>query len=38
MLRDPYTNKLFALFDVTQRVRGGVFDPNAIKVQKLPAA
>ena len=37
ILRDPYTNKPFVMFYVTRRVGGGVLDPNAIKVLKLPA-
>ena len=37
VLRDPYTNKPYVNFYVTRRVGGGVLDPNAIKVLKLPA-
>jgi HK97 family phage major capsid protein len=37
VLRDPYTNKPFVMFYVTRRVGGGVLDPNAIKVLKMPA-
>jgi HK97 family phage major capsid protein len=37
VLRDPYTNKPFVMLYVTRRVGGGVLDPNAIKVLKLPA-
>jgi HK97 family phage major capsid protein len=37
ILRDPYTNKPFVMFYVTRRVGGGVLDPNAIRVLKLPA-
>lgn len=37
ILRDPYTNKPYVMFYVTKRVGGGVLDPNAIRVLKLPA-
>lgn len=37
VLRDPYTNKPFVMFYVTKRVGGGVLDPNAIRVLRLPA-
>lgn len=37
VLRDPYTNKPYVMFYVTKRVGGGVLDPNAIRVLKLPA-
>lgn len=36
VLRDPYTNKPYVMFYVTKRVGGGVLDPNAIRVLKLP--
>ena len=37
VLRDPYTNKPFVMFYVTKRTGGGVLDPNAIRVVRLPA-
>ncbi len=37
ILRDPYTNKPYVMFYVTKRVGGGVLDPNAIRLLKLPA-
>ncbi len=37
ILRDPYTNKPFVQFYCTKRVGGGLLDPNAIRVLKLPA-
>lgn len=37
ILRDPFTNKPYVNFYVTKRVGGGVLDPNAIRVLKLPA-
>jgi HK97 family phage major capsid protein len=37
VLRDPYSNKPYVNFYTTKRVGGGVLDPNAIKVLKLPA-
>lgn len=37
ILRDPYTNKPFVMFYVTKRVGGGLLDPNAIRLLKLPA-
>ncbi len=36
ILRDPYTNKPYVLFYVTKRVGGGVLDPNAIRLLKVP--
>lgn len=36
VLRDPYTNKPYVMFYVTKRVGGGVLDPTAIRVLKLP--
>ncbi len=36
VLRDPYTNKPFVMFYVTKRVGGGLLDPNAIRLLKLP--
>jgi HK97 family phage major capsid protein len=35
LLRDPYTNKPFVIFDFTRRVGGGVQVTEAIKIQKL---
>ena len=37
LLRDPYTNKPYVQFYATQRVGGGLLDPNAIRLHKLPA-
>lgn len=37
ILRDPYTNKPFVMFYCTKRVGGGLLDPNAIRLLKLPA-
>jgi len=37
VLRDPYTNKPYVMFYVTKRVGGGVLDPTAIRVLKVPA-
>jgi HK97 family phage major capsid protein len=37
VLRDPFTNKPYVMFYVTKRVGGGVLDPNAIRLLKLPA-
>jgi HK97 family phage major capsid protein len=37
ILRDPFTNKPYVNFYTTKRVGGGVLDPNAIRVLKLPA-
>jgi HK97 family phage major capsid protein len=37
VLRDPYTNKPYVMFYVTKRVGGGVLDPNAIRVLRVPA-
>lgn len=36
VLRDPYTNKPYVMFYVTKRVGGGLLDPNAIRLLKLP--
>lgn len=36
ILRDPFTNKPFVMFYVTKRVGGGLLDPNAIRLLKLP--
>lgn len=38
ILRDPYSSKPYVLFYVTKRVGGGVLDPNAIRLLKVPAA
>lgn len=38
LLRDPYSNKPFVMFYATKRVGGGVLDPNAIRLLKVPAA
>lgn len=37
VLRDPYTNKPFVNFYSTKRVGGGLLDPNAIRLLKIPA-
>lgn len=37
ILRDPFTNKPFVQFYCTKRVGGGLLDPNAIRLLKLPA-
>jgi HK97 family phage major capsid protein len=37
VLRDPFTSKPFVLFYTTKRVGGGVLDPNAIRVLRVPA-
>jgi HK97 family phage major capsid protein len=37
MLRDPYTNRPFINFIATKRVGGGVFNFEAIKLQKVAA-
>jgi HK97 family phage major capsid protein len=37
ILRDPFTNKPFVMFYVTKRVGGGLADPNAIRLLKVPA-
>ncbi len=36
IMRDPYTNKPFVNFYCTKRVGGGVLDPNAIRLLKIP--
>ena len=36
VLRDPYTNKPFVNFYCTKRVGGGVLDPNAIRLLRIP--
>jgi HK97 family phage major capsid protein len=36
ILRDPFSSKPFVMFYVTKRVGGGLLDPNAIRVLKLP--
>lgn len=36
VLRDPYSNKPYVMFYVTKRVGGGVLDPNAIRLLKVP--
>ncbi len=38
LLRDPYSNKPFVMFYATKRVGGGVLDPNAIRLLRIPAA
>jgi HK97 family phage major capsid protein len=37
VLRDPFSNKPYVMFYTTKRVGGGVLDPNAIHVLKVPA-
>lgn len=37
ILRDPFTNKPFVQFYATKRVGGGLLDPNAIRLLKIPA-
>jgi HK97 family phage major capsid protein len=37
VLRDPYTNKPYVMFYATKRVGGGVLDPFAIRLLRLPA-
>jgi len=37
VLRDPYTNKPFVNFYCTKRVGGGLLDPNAIRLLRIPA-
>lgn len=37
ILRDPYTSKPFVNFYSTKRVGGGLLDPNAIRLLKIPA-
>ncbi|BDI61804.1 phage major capsid protein [Qipengyuania nanhaisediminis] len=36
LLRDPFTNKPFVHFYATKRVGGGVADPNAIRLLRIP--
>jgi HK97 family phage major capsid protein len=36
LLRDPYTNKPFVQFYATKRVGGGVLDPGAIRLLRIP--
>lgn len=38
LLRDPYTNKPFVHFYASKRVGGGVLDPNAVRLLRIPAA
>jgi HK97 family phage major capsid protein len=37
LLRDPYTNKPFVHFYASKRVGGGVLDPNAVRLLRIPA-
>lgn len=37
LLRDPYTNKPFVQFYATKRVGGGLLDPGAIRLLRIPA-
>jgi HK97 family phage major capsid protein len=37
VLRDPFTNKPYVMFYSTKRVGGGVLDPNAIRLLRIPA-
>lgn len=37
LLRDPISNKPFVLFYSTKRVGGGLLDPNAIRLLRIPA-
>ena len=37
LLRDPYSNKPFVMFYATKRVGGGLLDPNAIRLLRIPA-
>lgn len=37
ILRDPFSNKPYIMFYITKRVGGGLLDPNAIRLLKLPA-
>lgn len=37
ILRDPFTNKPFVQFYATKRVGGGLLDPNAIRLLRVPA-
>ena len=36
LLRDPFTNKPFVHFYATKRVGGGLLDPNAIRLLRIP--
>jgi HK97 family phage major capsid protein len=36
ILRDPFTNKPFVHFYATKRVGGGLLDPNAIRLLRIP--
>ena len=36
VLRDPYTNKPFVNFYATKRVGGGLLDPNAVRLLRIP--
>lgn len=38
ILRDPFTNKPYVHFYATKRVGGGLLDPNAIRLLRIPAA
>ncbi len=38
LLRDPFTNKPHVMFYATKRVGGGLLDPNAIRLLRIPAA
>ena len=37
ILRDPFTSKPFVNFYCTKRVGGGVLDPNAVRLLRIPA-
>lgn len=37
VLRDPFTNKPYVNYYATKRVGGGLLDPNAIRLLKIPA-
>lgn len=37
LLRDPYTNKPYVNFYATKRVGGGLLDPNAVRLLRIPA-
>ena len=37
LLRDPYTNKPFVHFYASKRVGGGVLNPNAVRLPRIPA-
>ena len=37
LLRDPYTNKPFVHFYASKRVGGGVLNPNAVRLLRIPA-